>query len=65
MKKLKKVKTTLQDSLEAYAGDCNCNPNCNCICICQNAIKAANIHDPTYDNAEFVGISTSLSSVHY
>lgn len=73
MKKLRKVKTTLRDSIEAYAGACDCAPNCNCnrcACTCYDALKLANDWDsaekhPTAPNQEFVGVSTSLSSVHY
>jgi len=30
MKKLKKSRVKLQDSIEAYAGVCNCTVTCNC-----------------------------------
>ncbi len=59
MKKLKKVKTSLQDSIEAYEGVCNCSIGCNCvICGCQSDSLELNItYDPTATNRE----STSLS----
>ena len=35
MKKLRKVKTNLQDSIEAYDGACTCSMDCgNCFCHC-------------------------------
>ncbi len=59
MKKLKKVKTSLQDSIEAYEGVCNCMVNCNCvICSCSSSYLDFNTtFDATYVNRE----STSLS----
>lgn len=72
MKKLRKVKTNLQDSVEAYAGSCTCEPNCYCSCNCycstehQSVIDAVEPQSSTfYQNQEFVGVSTSLSSVHW
>ena len=74
MKKLRKVKTNLQDSVEAYAGSCTCEPNCHCYscnCSCNPAIELYRnvIYNadgvPQYENLEFVGVSTSLSSVHW
>ncbi len=59
MKKLKKVKTSLQDSIEAYEGVCNCSIGCRCvICSCSGTSQEINtMHDPNYANTE----STSLS----
>ena len=72
MKKLRKVKTNLQDSIEAYAGACDCAPNCycGCNCNCSNVdLYATNLNKTgattLSDSQEFVGISTSLSSVHW
>ncbi len=75
MKELRKVKTNLQDSVEAYAGACTCAPNCHCsdlcYCTCDVAIQPlysvnySSNGTPQYENLEFVGVSTSLSSVHW
>ncbi len=72
MKKLRKVKTNLQDSIEAYEGACDCAPNCNCHCNCAcsnvnpTVTSRTNTGYTTAANTqEFVGVSTSLSSVHW
>lgn len=63
MKKLRKAKTTLQDSIEAYEGVCDCLLKCNCACICQNAIKVADVWDTDDARQESSCLSIYLS--HY
>ncbi len=59
MKKLKKVKTTLQDSIEAYAGICDCMSKCPCNCDPSIETQA----DVSYATLESNSLSISLS--HY
>ncbi len=64
MKKLKKVKTNLQDSIEAYEGVCNCVINCSCtLCNCWGIYQDFNTtsSDPTYANTESKCLSISNS----
>lgn len=66
MKKLRKVKTNLQDSIEAYEGICDCMIGCNCvICSCQEIYLDAmeSLSPPSYSNLESTSLSISLS--HY
>ena len=63
MKKLRKVKTNLQDSIEAYEGVCNCMIGCNCVmCNCTgNYLDVNTTGDPTYANTESTSLSISNS----
>ncbi len=65
MKKLRKVKTNLQDSIEAYEGACTCSIGCSCVvCGCPNNDLSIDVaYDPTYENTESTSLSISLS--HY
>ena len=59
MKKLRKVKTTLKDSIEAYAGVCNCAIVCYCYCTPEAGDKA------TLDYSSLESSSLSISLSHY
>ena len=57
MKKLRKVKTNLQDSIEAYDGACTCMIGCNCTCDPSIETK-----ETVYNsNLESTSLSISLS----
>ncbi len=58
MKKLRKVKTNLQDSIEAYDGACTCSIGCPCT-VCDPSIQQ--ITDVKTSNMESTSLSISLS----
>ncbi len=65
MKKLKKVKTTLQDSIEAYEGVCNCVITCNvCHCPCMKADQSVQDSNTTSYSA-LESSCLSISNSHW
>ncbi len=65
MKKLKKVKTNLQDSIEAYDGVCNCAMTCPQIfCDCMgNKVEASGKSSEEY--AALESNCLSIVNSHY
>ena len=65
MKKLRKVNSTLQDSIEAYEGVCNCASLCYCTyCPCQEEYtQVTPSTEVDYSNLE--SNSLSISNSHY
>ena len=60
MKKLRKVKTNLQDSIEAYEGACTCFIGCNCVVCDPSTEQFSNVSNSTLEST-----SLSISLSHY
>ena len=64
MKKLRKVKTNLQDSIEAYEGICNCAIVCFCNCSCVGSVEAVTEED-SMDYSDMEARCLSISNSHW
>ena len=65
MKKLRKVKTNLQDSIEAYEGICNCVMDCGtCFCHCVGGPLESN-DDSSSNYATLESKCLSISNSHW
>ena len=66
MKKLKKVKMTLQDSIEAYAGVCNCSIKCYCsYCTSPDSGVVATPPENDANYSDTVFHSLSIVNTHW